>query len=110
MKRYLLALILAAFCISGSAIAAQPSDPGTTVSQDKKKKTETVVFKTNMHCKNCVKKINENIAYEKGVKDLKVSLEDNTVTITYDPAKTNPENLEKALRKLGYEAEAVTLP
>jgi copper chaperone CopZ len=28
-----------------------------------------------------------------------------TVTITYDPAKTNPETLRKAIEKLGYKVE-----
>ena len=73
-------------------------------------KTETVTFKVNMHCRNCVTKIQENIAFEKGVKDLKISLENKTVTITYNPSKTTPEVLEAAIRKLGYSVERLDAP
>ncbi len=44
---------------------------------------KTVVFATKLHCKNCVAKVNENISFEKGVKDLKVDLEAQTITIKY---------------------------
>ena len=48
------------------------------------------------------KKINDNIAFEKGVKDLSVSLDKKTVTISYDPSKTDEAKLKAALEKLGY--------
>ncbi len=72
-----------------------------------KKETKTVTFKTTMHCENCVKKVTENISFMRGVKDLKVSLDENVVTITYDPARTNEDLLAAAIRKLGYEVEKV---
>lgn len=68
----------------------------------KKAATKTVTFNVSMHCKNCVKKINDNVAFEKGVKDLSVSLDSKTVTVTYDPAKTDVTKLKAALEKLGY--------
>ena len=72
-----------------------------------KKNVETVTFKTTMHCKNCVKKITENISFTKGVEDLKVTLDDKKVTIKYDASKTSEEALAQAIRKLGYEVEKV---
>ena len=39
--------------------------------------------------------------------DLKVSLDEKTVTVTYDPAKTDEATLQKAIEKLGYTAEKV---
>ena len=68
----------------------------------KKAATKTVTFNVSMHCKNCVKKINDNVAFEKGVKDLSVSLDQKTVTVTYDPARTDVAKLKAALEKLGY--------
>ncbi len=68
----------------------------------KSKELATVVFATSLHCENCKKKIESNIAYEKGVKDLKVDVAAKTVTVTYRKDKTNSENLRKALEKLGY--------
>ena len=110
MKRILITLLMG---LGAVAYSAQPvlAEPGqATVLQDKKKKdagkkTATVTFKTTIHCKNCVKKVNDNISFEKGVKDLKVSLEDKLVTVTYDPAKTDEATLAKAIEKLGYKAE-----
>ena len=64
---------------------------------------KTVVFVTNMHCQKCVNKVNDNIAFEKGVKDMKVDLK--TKTITYDASKTSVEKLAAAINKLGYTAE-----
>ena len=73
----------------------------------KKAKAEvcTVTFGTNMHCENCQKKITENLSYLKGVKDLKVSLDKQEITVKYDASKTNETNLEKEIKKLGYKAE-----
>ena len=78
---------------------------GTDVFAEKKqKKVEEVTFLTYLHCENCKKKVQENIAFEKGVKSLEVSLEDQTIKIGYDPQKTDADKLAKAIEKLGYEA------
>lgn len=111
MKRVIIALLAAlmgfSFSPAGTITAAET---GSVVSQDKKKdvkKQETVTFKATIQCKSCVKKITENISFEKGVKDLKVNLEEKLVTITYDPSKTSEETLASAIKKLGYEVETV---
>ncbi|MBP5483261.1 MAG: heavy-metal-associated domain-containing protein [Bacteroidales bacterium] len=105
MKKIIVALILAFSALSLTAAPVLPAKVATVQKQDKKKKVQTVTFKTSIHCKNSVKKINDNIPFEKGVKDLKVSLDEKLVTITYDPSKTNEEQLAKALEKLGYTAQ-----
>lgn len=69
-----------------------------------KKDIKTVTFDTFLHCKECVKKVQENIAFEKGVKDLEVSLEKQKITIDYDARKTSVETLKKSIEKLGYKA------
>jgi copper chaperone CopZ len=66
-----------------------------------------VVFATSIHCANCGKKVQENISFEKGVKDLKVDVPTKLVTVTFNPAKTDTVKLKKALNKLGYTAEIV---
>lgn len=90
-----------------AAPAAVPADASAILSAPDKKETKTVTFKTTMHCENCVRKVTENISFLRGVKDLKVSLDENVVTITYDPARTNEQTLADAIRKLGYEVEKV---
>ncbi len=106
-----LLLILAAFFtlqFASPAIPVRVSESASLAAQRKEKKIETVVFATNMHCKNCTLKIRENIAYEKGVKDLDVDLENQRITIVFDPRKTDKATLAKAINKLGYKAEEVS--
>lgn len=66
-----------------------------------------VTFSVSIDCNNCVKKIEANIPFEKGVKDLKVDLEAKTVWIKYQSDKTTKENLAKAIEKLGYSAKEI---
>lgn len=107
-------IILAlSFVIAMPAVFASYSFSGEqTSSLDKKpskksKKYKDVTFRAHLHCENCVKKVMENISYEKGVKGLDVSLEEQRISIKYDPSKTNEEALAKAIQKLGYEVEKI---
>ena len=101
-------IILAAFLampFATTATAAQMTEATTqTDKKTAKKKAELkeVTFKVDIDCAGCVKKIQENIAFEKGVKDLKVSLQDQTVYIKYDASKTNEATLKTAIQKLGH--------
>ena len=61
-----------------------------------------VTFLVSMKCESCQQRIEEKLSFEKGVKKLKVNLEQKTVTITYDTQKTSPETLKAAIQKLGY--------
>lgn len=72
-----------------------------TVAQ--KKGEKTVVFNATLHCASCKAKLEKNIPFEKGVKDLKVDLEKKTVTITFREDKNTEENLRKAIEKLGFQ-------
>ena len=71
----------------------------------KKVELKEVTFSVHLHCANCVKKVQENIAFEKGVKDLHVCLEDQIVALKYDSAKTSEDALKAAIEKLGYPVE-----
>ena len=65
----------------------------------------TVVYQSSVDCKNCEKKIMGNIAFEKGVKDVSVDLQNQTVSVVFDESKTDTLTLAKAIRKLGYTAQ-----
>lgn len=96
MKRSTLALMLFIFTISlftNKAIAKE------------KKNERTQIFTVSMDCQSCVNKIKGNISYEKGVKDLNVSLDKKECTITFRTDKTSIETLIEAFGKLGYKAE-----
>ena len=102
------ALMLTTFTFSAIAAGNTAATTETSASMQKKTKAEIkeVVFNVGLHCENCVKKVTENISFEKGVKDLKVSLEDQTVTVKFDAAKTSEETLKAAIQKLGYPVSA----
>jgi len=70
-----------------------------------KKNEKTLTYKVSMDCHNCVNKIQSNIPYEKGVKDLTVSLDDKECTVTFRTDKTDEKKIEKAFNELGYTAE-----
>ena len=61
-----------------------------------------VTFVTDIDCQKCAQKIEDNIVFEKGVKDLKVNVPEKTVYIQYDSTKTDVGTLTKAIEKLGY--------
>ncbi len=92
MKKLLVIAVMALFVINTNA-------------DDKKKRVNEVTYKVEMDCQSCVNKITKNIPFEKGVKDLNVDFEGQTVTVKYREDKTNKENLVKAFEKLEFKAE-----
>ena len=93
----LIACLALAFCVT-TPLAAK----------EKKAKTkENVLFCVPMDCQSCVTKIEKNIAFERGVTDLRIDLEKQTVDIQYRSDKTNPEKLAEALKELGFDAEVI---
>ena len=69
----------------------------------------TVLFSVDLHCDGCIKKIEKNIAFEKGVKDINCDLKKKTVLVTFDAAKTNVENLKTAFEKIGKPATVIAV-
>ncbi len=75
------------------------------VAQKKQVDLKTTVFQTDVDCENCAKKVDNSIPYQKGVKEVKVDVSTQTVTVTYDTSKTNDEALVKAFKKVKVNAE-----
>ena len=96
MKKILLMCLVALFSIV--AVEAQQPKAGD-------KSTVTTVCLTDIDCAGCAKKVTNTIPYERGVKDVQVDVASKTVTVTYDPAKTNEEALVKAFSKIKIKAE-----
>jgi len=103
---YMFAAALVATAALGCPAEAASVEGTTVIAAAKAPKGEikTVVFSTDLHCQKCVNKINDNLAFEKGVKDLKVDLKTHTITVKYDTSKTSVEKLAAAIKKLGYTA------
>ncbi|MDR0573150.1 MAG: heavy-metal-associated domain-containing protein [Tannerella sp.] len=98
MKRILTVILCATFAFSWAS--AQE-----TKSKSKKETTKFLI--ENMQCENCIKKIEKNIAFEKGVTDLKCDLNTHTVEVTYRSDKTTDEKLITAFKKIDMQAKVL---
>ena len=112
MKRIVIITLAALIGISLSAAEFTVNDASVSSQIFKKSKAEIkeVIFHAHLHCNNCVKKIQENISFEKGVKGLEVSLEKQTIAVRYDDAKTSVETLKAAIEKLNVPLKSVEYP
>jgi copper chaperone CopZ len=115
-KRIILVLMLTWMFSVGTETVAQDAartdaNSKTEQKKDDKKRKKTkdaeVTFSVSMTCENCKAKIERHIAWEKGVKDLKVNLEKKLVTVKYDPKKTDESALKSAIEDLEYRVEKV---
>lgn len=75
------------------------------ISFGQEKKEETIKIKTSAVCGMCKDRIESNMAYEKGVKDVVLNVKTKICTITYKTAKTDPQKLRTAITKIGYDAD-----
>lgn len=82
------------FMLSGSAVAQKTS-----------KEVKSMVIKTSVVCEMCKEKIEKNLIFEKGVREVSVDMDKKEVTVNYRADKTNPEKIKTALSKLGYRAD-----
>ena len=100
MKRILLIMLCSVFVFS------------MAFAQGAKKDTkETVTFYVkDMDCAGCAQKVEKNIAFEKGVTDLKCDLSKRTVQVTFSNDKTTEKKLIDAFKKIGMEAERKVEP
>ena len=89
-------ILSACMLISATVLSAQAKKQSTL---------EKIVFHVSMDCEGCKTKIEKNIAFEKGVKNLEVDLKKQTVAVTFDKFKTNVPALQAAFKKIGFEAK-----
>lgn len=94
MKRLLLALVCI-MCTCSVAFAQ---------GKDNKKKETVTFYVEELECQNCQRRVEKNIAFEKGVTDLRCNLSDRTAKVTYNTSKTTPEQLVAAFKKIGMQA------
>lgn len=100
MKKLLFILIA---CIGlSSAAFAQKKEKRS----DNKETVEFLVTSETL-CDNCVKKINNNIPFEKGVTAFNIDRKKNSVKITYRKDKTSSEKLKSSFSKLKMEVEEI---
>jgi Copper chaperone len=98
MKKILVVMCCMLFAIA--MVSAQDSKK-----KDKKQTTKFLV--ESISCDNCIKSIEKNIAFEKGVTDIKCELKTKTVEVTYNTDKSSDEKLIAAFKKINRDAVVV---
>ncbi len=79
---------------------------GLLNAQDRKAPAQLDI-RTSSVCDMCEKTIETEMLYEKGVKAVDLDLVSGIVRIDYDPKRTDPDKLRKALTGLGYSADDI---
>jgi periplasmic mercuric ion binding protein len=74
-------------------------------SQDKK--TATIKIRTSAVCSQCKDRIEQGMAYAKGVRDITLDVDSKIATVKYSTAKTSPAEIRKGIAKLGYDADDI---
>ncbi len=93
MKKYIFILMMM-FMALPTLVSAKDTDKATAI----------FTLTPQMTCQNCENKIKSNLRFEKGVSSIVTNLKGQTVTVTYDPAKTDKTKLISAFKKIGYTA------
>lgn len=77
------------------------------------KNSETIVVKTTIYCDHCKEcsscgdKIEKDLGFSKGIKLVKLDEKSMTISVTYNPKKTSPEEIRKTISKYGFDADDV---
>ncbi len=88
------------------ASAAQDSGPTRPASADTLGTTREAAFHVGgMWCASCAWLIERVLGQTRGVTACSVQFASDTVRVTYKPARTAPEDLISAIKRLGYQAE-----
>jgi len=66
-----------------------------------------IKIKSSTQCDMCKERIEEALAFEKGVKVADVDVEKQIVKVNYRKSKTSPEKIRIAISKAGYDADDV---
>jgi periplasmic mercuric ion binding protein len=102
MKKLMSFISLSSFILLFTAISVAQTPSGNTPTY------KSASYTVNMHCESCKQTISKCLAYEKGVKNFDVNLEQKKVTVSYDPTKTTSEKISADIAKLGYEVKPFT--
>ncbi|MCE2845492.1 MAG: heavy-metal-associated domain-containing protein [Sphingobacteriales bacterium] len=89
MKKYIAFLILMWFSV------------GACVGQD------TLNIKTSAQCGTCKATLERGMRSVKGVNGVELDIDTKVLELIYDPKKTNPEKLRKAVTRIGYDADSL---
>jgi len=92
-------LVFLAFCLASLSATAQQATSQPAAAQ--------IQFRTSAVCDMCKKTLEKAMAYEKGVKAAELDIDSQTLTVVYQPDKTTPDKLRRAISLTGYDADSV---
>ncbi|MCH7534650.1 MAG: heavy-metal-associated domain-containing protein [Bacteroidetes bacterium] len=73
-------------------------------------KTKDVIrirIKTSAQCEMCKAKLEHGLLYIKGIKSAFVLLKEGVIIVKFKKSKINPDEIRKAIAKIGYDADDV---
>jgi len=110
MKKTILILTLAVFSLTAMAQRECSAAKAAKCSDGPKlevKGTETIVIQTNAYSAKSDEVFKGSLPFAKGVKDYKYDEKSYKIAVAYDPKKTTPDEIRKAIAKLGFNADQV---
>lgn len=66
-----------------------------------------IEIKTSAICEMCQHTLEKDLAFEKGVKEATLNLDDKVMSIIYNPKKTDAQTLRERITKVGYHADTL---
>ena len=66
-----------------------------------------IAIQTSAICSMCQYTLEKDMAFEKGVKEATLNLDDKVMTIIYNPKKTDVHTLQQRITKVGYHADTL---
>lgn len=76
-------------------------------STDTKAQSQEIIIQTTAQCGECKSNIEKALIAEKGVRFAELNVKTKQAKVIYNPKKTNPDNLRKAISKVGYDADSI---
>jgi len=70
-------------------------------------KTKTIEIQTSAQCTMCKDRLEKNIIFEKGIKDVSLDMETKILSVRYKTKKNDANSIRNAIAKLGYDADEI---
>jgi copper chaperone CopZ len=99
MKRSIIMILVLFLAVTTTAQQAQDTT--------KKQGVQELRIKTSAVCDMCKETLEKAMAFERGVKSSNLDVESKMLSVQYDPKKTTPEKIRKAVSAAGYDADDV---
>lgn len=98
--------ILISLLMTISAPVFIPEAPGADSAHEvAAEKTDKIKIRSSVQCEQCRERVTRELSKLDGVKKVKIDLTNQTVTVQYDGAKVQPDQIRAALTAIGYDAD-----